>query len=157
MIRYTLLCSEEHSFESWFRDSDAFDALSGAGQVACPTCGSVSVRKALMAPSLVTSRRKAGRPRSIPGQDVAVSPPAPVPVASDEGRERRATLRELHRRMTAGATDVGRRFANEARAIHEGAAPERAIYGQATHEEVGSLLEDGIPLLPMPPSPDDHH
>ena len=50
MIRYALRCDNGHDFDGWFRDSDGFEALNAAGQVACTHCGSTTVEKALMAP-----------------------------------------------------------------------------------------------------------
>jgi hypothetical protein len=41
-------------------------------------------------------------------------------------------------------------FAAEARAIHEGTAPERSIYGEARGDEAKKLIEDGIPVAPLP-------
>ena len=49
--------------------------------------------------------------------------------------------------------DVGDTFAREARAIHEGKAEDRGIYGQATPREVRDLVEDGVPVAPLPPEP----
>ncbi|MEY4256906.1 MAG: hypothetical protein RLZZ141_2133, partial [Pseudomonadota bacterium] len=49
--------------------------------------------------------------------------------------------------------DVGDSFASEARAIHEGRSEQRGIYGQASPKEVKDLVEDGVPVLPMPPKP----
>ena len=159
MIRYTLLCPQDHSFESWFRDSESFEALGATGQVTCPVCGTTEVRKALMTPSVVTSRARS-TPPALPAPAASVQPePAHEPVALLDERtaQRRAAMRELRRRITEQADDVGRAFATEARLIHEGDAPARSIYGEATGEEVSSLLEDGIPLLPMPVLPDDRH
>ena len=45
---------------------------------------------------------------------------------------------------------VGMSFASEARAMHDGDAPARAIYGEAGIEDAKALLEDGIPVLPLP-------
>ncbi|HSF65360.1 MAG TPA: DUF1178 family protein, partial [Paracoccaceae bacterium] len=52
MIRYALKCDAGHDFDSWFQSGAAFDALAGAGRLACPSCGSQAVSKALMAPAL---------------------------------------------------------------------------------------------------------
>ena len=166
MIRYTLLCTREHGFESWFRDSHAYEQLAAAGEIACPTCGSTAVRKALMTPSVVTGRARreetaAPAEASTPLAPVPQVAPAPEPHAvalmDDRARQLRAMVREVHRRVTETADDVGRAFAVEARAIHAGDAPARSIYGEASRDEVAALLDDGIPLLPMPVLPDDHH
>ena len=45
---------------------------------------------------------------------------------------------------------MGRNFAREARAIHEGLAPERAIIGEANLAEARALVEDGIPVARLP-------
>jgi len=42
----------------------------------------------------------------------------------------------------------------EARKIHYGEAEERAIYGEASGAEVKALLEEGVPVAPLPPDPD---
>jgi hypothetical protein len=50
---------------------------------------------------------------------------------------------------------VGDAFAREARDIHEGKSEERGIYGEATPKEVKKLVEDGVPVAPLPPKPED--
>ena len=64
-----------------------------------------------------------------------------------------AALRELKRKIQEHSEYVGRDFAAEARAIHEGAAPERSIYGEANAEEARQLIEDGVPVAPLPFTP----
>ena len=56
MIRYDLRCDKGHDFDGWFRDSEGFETLRKAGQVACTHCGSVAVDKALMAPRVAAPR-----------------------------------------------------------------------------------------------------
>ena len=46
-------------------------------------------------------------------------------------------------------TKIEVRF-REARAMHQGDAPERSIYGEARPEEARQLLEDGVPVAPLP-------
>ena len=50
---------------------------------------------------------------------------------------------------------VGGRFAEEARRIHAEEAPQRAIRGTATGEQTRELIEEGIPVLPLPIPPRD--
>lgn len=57
MILYRLICSEGHEFESWFRDSEAYDRQAAQGAVSCPFCHSTKVAKAIMAPHV--ARRSA--------------------------------------------------------------------------------------------------
>lgn len=129
-----LRCAADHRFEGFFPSREAFDQQRGQGLVSCPACGSVRVEAGLNAPRLnlgSVAPSAAARP---PGD----AEPAPI------------SLRELVAKLKAGSEDQGRRFAREARAIHEGRAPQRAIHGQASGEEVLDLLEDGIAVLPLP-------
>lgn len=41
----------------------------------------------------------------------------------------------------------------EARAIHEGTAPSRAIHGEAKLADAKKLLEEGVPVAPLPFTP----
>lgn len=160
MIRYSLLCGNEHAFESWFRDSAAFDALAAAHQVACPACGSLDVRKAVMAPSVVSRKARpavAEAEAAGPGTPPPAPDPGPPELLDDGVRRRRTMIRDLHRHLASHAENVGRGFASEARAIHDGEAPARAIYGEASRDEVEGLLESGVPLLPIPALPDEHN
>lgn len=80
MISYTLACDRGHRFEAWFRNGADFDAQAVAGAVSCPQCGSTGVAKSLMAPAVVTSRRRAAMPvAEIPPPMTVEAPAAPAP------------------------------------------------------------------------------
>ncbi len=138
MIRYALKCERGHAFESWFQSGDAYDKLRAAGMVACPDCGSTGVEKALMAPQVLSGRRD-GEPDR--------------PLSAPSASERERALAELRRKVEEGADYVGMNFAAEARAIHEGTAPVRSIWGEARPDEARRLIEDGIPVAPLPFTP----
>jgi hypothetical protein len=129
MIAYQLQCGNGHSFEGWFKDSAAFDTQSKGGKLTCPSCNSKKVEKAMMAPAI------AGKAR--------------------EQAQARAALREMRTKMLAEAEHVGAEFPEEARKIHYGESDERAIYGEASVDEVKSLLEEGVPVAAIPPDVDD--
>lgn len=163
MIRYALLCDSEHAFEAWFRDSDAFDEQSRAGMVDCPACGSSAVRKALMAPAVRTVRaqgpavpspEKSATEQAGTAPEQVVLPPGGL---SDKARQMRALIRELHTKLRESADDVGSRFPEEARKIHDGESEPRAIYGSATGEQARALIEDGIAVMPLPTLPDERN
>ncbi len=59
----------------------------------------------------------------------------------------------LRQEVEANSEDVGLRFATEARAMHEGDVPARQIHGQAKPDEARKLIEDGVPVLPLPFGP----
>ena len=165
MIKYSLRCADGHAFESWFASAAAYDALEEAGRLSCAVCGGGDVGKALMAPRVRTDPARGARPDAqppdAPPRDVQ-PPGAPPADAADApaaralsrpASAREAALTELRRRVEAGSEDVGRRFAAEARAIHAGEAPARAIRGEATGAEARALAEDGVPILPLPFAP----
>lgn len=60
------------------------------------------------------------------------------------------SLEKLRDHVEKTSTYVGSTFAKEARAMHDGEAPDRAIYGEATRGEVRALISDNIPVLPLP-------
>ena len=152
MIRYALTCSDGHAFEAWFRSAEDFDRQQERGMLSCPTCGDGRVSKALMAPAVV-SRPAAAEAEAMP---VAALPPpqAPVPPQMQEAIRR---LRELKAQLLANAEDVGKGFAEEARRIHYGEAPARAVHGQASADEARALLEEGVGILPLPVLPEERN
>ncbi|MGD9915399.1 MAG: DUF1178 family protein [Rhizobiaceae bacterium] len=141
MIRYSLVCERSHDFEAWFRNSDDYDRQRKRGLVECPECGSAKVEKALMAPSVSTSR---GR------EKIALAMGAEQKKAMD-------ALREMSKKMLEGAENVGDKFAEEARKIHFGETEARGIYGEATPEEAAGLVEDGVTFMPVPVFSDDRN
>jgi hypothetical protein len=124
-----LSCPLGHGFEGWFGSKQDFDLQRERGLVTCPQCGSAQVDRKLSAPRLNFG---------------ATETP---PVAE---KKQPVSLPELLAVLRAGSEDMGSAFAQEARRIHEGEAPERAIRGQATQEELVALIEDDIPVLPLP-------
>jgi hypothetical protein len=136
VIRYALLCEHEHDFEGWFGASADFDDQQARGLIACPICTSKAVRKAIMAPAVAGTKRR--------DQDQT---PAQTQAMMMEAMGR------IRRHVEETFDDVGDAFATEARAIHEGRSEDRGIYGQATAAEVRDLVEDGVPIAPLPPEP----
>jgi hypothetical protein len=134
MIHYTLTCDRDHQFDSWFLSSDAYETLRDAGQVACVTCGSTRVRRSPMAPSIA----RGGADDTAPGLSDAPDPEAGQSLAA------------LRREVDENSAYVGPAFASQARAMHDGTAPERAIHGEAGPEEARALIADGIPVAPLP-------
>lgn len=168
MILYRLCCAKEHEFESWFRDSAAYDAQRGRGLVTCPVCGSPEVGKAIMAPALGRGARKfaseaASPPAEEPVPSEVAVPAAPVPAApsvalmSEKEQQLRAMLRAVRAHVVANSDYVGDEFAARARRMHEGEEEQRAIYGEASPDEVRALIEDEIEVLPLPALPDERN
>jgi hypothetical protein len=156
MIRYALHCDAGHAFESWFRDSDAFDRQSRARLVGCPVCGSSDVKKSLMAPSVVTARRRSVEPAAAP-PPTSDPTPAPMALLGERAQKLRSLMRELREHVIRTSDDVGAAFPDEARKMHEGVIEHRAIRGEASPDDVRGLLEDGIDIMPLPVLPDERN
>ena len=138
MIQYTLKCSKGHTFDSWFQSASAFDKLVDAKMVSCAICGTNEVEKAIMAP------------RVRPARDAAAEPaPGNTPLSQPASPEE-AALAQLKEHVEQNSDYVGMNFASEARAMHDGDAPARPIHGEAKLDEAKKLIEDGVPVAPLP-------
>ncbi len=129
MIHYALRCDQGDEFEAWFRNSTDYDEQAASGLIECPHCGSTHIEKAPMAPNIQPSRNRAE--------------PSPRAVAM-------AMAAKVKEHIRDNFDYVGERFADEARAIHNGETEERPIWGEATAEQVRAMAEEGVPAAPLP-------
>jgi hypothetical protein len=128
MIVFDLHCAASGDlFEAWFRSNADFEQQRAQGLVQCPFCQSSQVTKAPMAPL--------------------------VPRSGDAGPSEREVLNALATLQVELLRDsrwVGDRFADTARAMHEGEIDTAPVHGRATAEQARSLIEDGVPVAPLP-------
>lgn len=139
MIVFDLKCGQDHVFEAWFGSSADYEDQRGRGLVRCPICDDGGIGKAVMAPRLSTGAR----------DDLSV----PVAAAAGQAPEMKALLgamAQIQAKMLETSEWVGRRFADEARAIHLGESDPRSIHGQATPSEAEALRDEGIDVMPLP-------
>ena len=123
MIVFDLQCQKGcETFEAWFRSSADYEEQRVAGLVECPFCQSANVEKAPMAPRV---------PRK--GAD------GPL-----------ARLVALQAEILKDSRWVGDKFAETARAMHDGEVERAPVHGQATLEQAKSLVDDGVPVAPLP-------
>ena len=115
-------CVGSGTFEVWFRSNADFDEQQGAGLVRCPFCQSAKVAKAPMAPSV--PRKSSGNPL--------------------------ARLAAIQAEMLKDSRWVGDDFEDTARAIHSGERAPEQVHGSATLGQAKSLIDDGIPVAPLP-------
>ena len=138
MIKYALTCDHDHGFEGWFGSSADYDQQAERGLIECPVCASHAVRKQIMAPAVAGTKQNA---------------------SPDVAPQMRSMMMEAMGKVRAHVEQnfdyVGDAFAREARDIHEGKSEERGIYGEATPKDVKKLVEDGVPVAPLPPKPED--
>ena len=157
MIKYQLICDEEHEFEGWFGNSSAFEAQQQSGLLSCPVCGCGAVRRALMAPNLASPKTRRSDPALVqPAEQASPSAAALPPDAARRMHELMAKMRALQTKIKDECRDVGSDFAEEARKIHYGEVEPEGIYGHATTEEREALDEEGIDVLDMPWLPKDN-
>ena len=127
MIVYDLKCADGHGFEAWFGSAQDFDSQQERGLVNCPVCDSAAVEKAVMAPAVGAKGNQTAR--------------------------QQLRMRKLREEVEANCDYVGDRFADEARRRHaqgEAGEAERGIFGEATLQSALELIEDGIPVAPLP-------
>lgn len=132
MIVFDLKCGGGHVFEAWFASTAAFEDQQARGLLSCAICGACEVEKAVMAPR-------------VGAKSNSVTAPAPMATA----RKMLAALAAAQAVALPRSRWVGRRFAEEARAIHEGISPGETIHGQATAEEARALADDGVTVMPL--------
>ena len=126
MIVFDLRCADGCAvFEGWFDSSADYQDQSERGLVQCPYCGTERVEKAPMAP-------RVGR------SDVVVP------------QEAIAALAAMQAKMLSKSEWVGTDLPETARAMHLGEIEPRPVHGQASAEEARSLIEEGVPVLPLP-------
>lgn len=135
-----LQCAHQHSFEGWFASEDDFQSQLARGLVECPICGDTGILKMLTAPRLNLGAAQPAKSEEPPRHEVM----------SPSDRSVQAAWLKMVREVMSNTEDVGEKFAEEARRMHYGEVEERNIRGQATREETEALLEEGVPVLPLP-------
>jgi hypothetical protein len=141
VITYALSCENQHGFDAWFKNGQAYEDQHARGIVTCPVCGSSAVEKAMMAPAV----SRAG------SEKMELSSGHP------NHAEYMALMRTLRTKMISEADNVGDKFAEEARKIHFKEVEARGIYGEATRDEVAALIEEGVDFMPLPNLPEEHN
>ncbi len=137
MIVFDLKCGQAHVFEAWFGSSADYEGQRARGLIECPLCGDKAIGKAVMAPRL--------------GSSIIDEPAAPVATAPPpEVKAMIAAMAQLQAKLLGKSEWVGRRFADEARAMHLGEQDHRTVHGEATPAEAEALLDEGIAVMPLP-------
>lgn len=138
MIKYRLKCNDSHEFEAWFPSIKEFDNQKARGFVACPFCGTHDVEKAIMAPS-VKKPNPAAPINATLGNENLVPP------------ELQKMFKGWRDEIAKSYDYVGDKFADVARAIHNGETDERPIYGETSGKDAIALIEEGVAIAPLPP------
>ena len=131
MIKYNLICKCGESFESWFLSSSGFDSLCKKKLIKCIYCGSLSVKKSVMAPNLPSKSNKILKKTKLE-------------------KNIKKQLLDVRKYIEKNCKNVGENFTREARSIHYDKKTSQGIYGKATPEETSELLEEGIEVATIP-------
>ena len=131
MIKYNLICKCGESFESWFLSSSGFDYLCRKKLIKCIYCGSLSVKKSVMAPNLPSKSNKVFKKTKLE-------------------KNIKKQLLDFRKYIEKNCKNVGENFTREARSIHYDKKNSQGIYGKATPEETSELLEEGIEVATIP-------
>jgi hypothetical protein len=145
MIVYDLSCSKGHRFEGWFGSSADYADQRARGLIVCPYCGTTEVGKAPMAPAVPAKGNQRQEVRPVPASRPMANTPMPPQV-----QQALVALAKAQAEALRNSTWVGDKFAEESRAMHYGERDEAPIHGQATLAEAKALIEEGIPVVPLP-------
>lgn len=143
---FDLRCRHGHRFEGWFASDADFAEQRERGLLCCPVCDDAAVTRLPSAPRL-----------NLGAGEAAATSPAQAPVSErtdgcrpPEPQEAAKLAVAALRELLSRTENVGDRFAEEARRMHYGEVAQRNIRGRTSAEEARSLLEEGVPVLPLP-------
>ncbi len=130
MISVDLECENKHLFEGGFKDFSSYKNQLDNGMIACPVCGSMKIKR------LYTGCSFQARP------------------ASGTAIESKCSnifeaLRSFNNYVRQNFENVGDGFAEKARAMHYDIEKKKNIYGSASIDDLSSLAEEGIEVVPM--------
>jgi len=153
MIKYKLkckstYCNEQSDFDGWFQNIEAFEKQMDSGLINCPICGGENILKSLTTPSL----------KKIQHSNKNISEEK---IGKDGFRDEKlknitTILRSISKEIKKNSTFVGDDFVNQARSMNKGTIKEKSIYGHGTKQEIDELKDEGIDVINIPWTPDDH-
>jgi len=131
-----LICKDcETTFDSWFSSSKEYEKLKKKKFLNCHFCNSLNVGKALMSPSVNTSKNNLRN----------------INLSSEKYRAIKKTISKYQEFIKKNFEYVGENFAYEARSLHYKCKKrDKGIYGTATKEDLNELNEEGIKAEMLP-------
>ncbi|MBN2040731.1 MAG: DUF1178 family protein [Spirochaetes bacterium] len=135
MISFDLECSNEHRFEGFFKDYKAFEEQLNNNMITCPICQDSRIKRLFTGCSIQAGSSSSGEN----GLQLNTETPNLFEM-----------IKKAREYIQNNFENVGKNFAETARAIHYGVEEERNIYGETTGEEVKELLDEGVNVLPIP-------
>ncbi len=130
MIAFDLQCINDHVFEGWFEDNQAYEEQGKKGLIACPFCNETTVTKI---PSTFGIKSSGTHDHS-----------------SREQLSMAYLGKKIVEYVEKNFDDVGCEFTKEALKIHYGVSESRSIRGVSTEEEEKILKEEGVEFFKVP-------
>ena len=134
MIKYNLICDNEHEFESWFSDSLEFEKLKNKRLLECIYCSSKRIEKSIMSPMVSNSNNL-----ELPNNKF-----------EREFLKEKKRLKQIRKYIEKNYEYVGKNFSKKVREIYYDKKSKTTIYGTTTTKEREELAEEGIDLLSIP-------
>ena len=134
MIKYNLVCNNNHEFESWFSDSNEFNKLNKKKLLECIYCSSNKIQKSIMSP-MVSGIKLNEENTNLLNQKLL----------NDKNQ-----LIKLREHIEKNFEFVGDKFSEKVRDVYYDKETKKSIYGTTTPEEKKELEEEGIDLLSIP-------
>ena len=134
MIKYNLICDNEHEFESWFSDSLEFEKLKNKKLLECIYCSSKRIEKSIMSPMISNSNNL-----ELPNNKF-----------EREFLKEKKRLKQIRKYIEKNYEYVGKNFSKKVREIYYDKKSKKTIYGTTTSKEREELAEEGIDLLSIP-------
>jgi hypothetical protein len=131
MPKYNLLCTRDHEFEGWFASEKSYLDQKNKKLIACPICDNTGIRRAVMAPNVVQSKKITSKK------------------SNTAFYNSRSTLQHLKTWVEKNCENVGDNFAKEARKASLGERDDH-IYGTASDKEIKELHKEGIGAIRIP-------
>jgi len=131
MPKYNLLCTRDHEFEGWFASEKSYLDQKNKKLIACPICDNTGIRRAVMAPNVVKSKKITSKK------------------SNTAFYNSRSTLQHLKTWVEKNCENVGDNFAKEARKASLGERDDH-IYGTASDKEIKELHKEGIGAIRIP-------
>jgi hypothetical protein len=150
MISFDLECANKHRFEGSFKDYQAFDEQLSKKMIECPICGDVRIKRLFtgcsIQPGGVTASIETHGHASHGNEDVQQC----VSATGTNTPNIFEMIRQVKKYVVNNFENVGKDFADTAKAMHYGIEEERNIYGESTPQEIKELADEGIDILAIP-------
>ncbi len=134
MIKYILICHNEHEFESWFSDSKEFEKLKTKKLLECIYCNSKNISKSIMSPSISVLKNTNEK----------------IEKLNTKIQNEKKELIKIRKFIEKNFEFVGDKFSKRVREIYYDKKSKKTIYGTTTAKERAELLDEGIEILSVP-------